>query len=519
MGESELRKLVRSYTNGMIPLEMYREQRRHIIDVIVGVPGATSPNIEESIHTSHNIPPVESLTDEAMPVNENDPLQALSQAGSQKPALSFNFKPLLIYGGLSIALTAGLVIGFLPDSDPEANLAEVQENLISSVNNQFTSRAKTLVDSFLENNEWNDLQINQFILDWELLDAEEKYQALHTEWGKAFAQLIKDRLAQVNSKPDTESPLTSLIATIDPSYMQIASISNVPETSGISHTVNEPPQTQSVAKAAKTNANPSRLDSKQLNRVLNKLSTAYEKGRLKEVMGLFSEDAATNHHNSSAEIEADYKQLFQTTRSRKIQFSDFSWTRKGSTIQGKGKYLAQLNPTNTNVDQVFSADVTVHLKENKGFKIKGLYLINQKFSTKLNQQAVALNRQAGTKPPNNEELQLLIARFVTYYDDGDVERLMGLFSREARTNETASLDDIRKDYIDLFRSTQTRRINIKSLTWKTSGKLAVGSGLFEATLQPQNTNDKRTVKGRIRISATKTDKNVFITRLLHNAQE
>ena len=522
MGETELHKLVRSYTNGMLPLEVYREQRRHIIDRIVGLPGAESPRVEPM---PYNTDPVQLEPIVKESANENDPLQALSQS-QQKASVNFKFKPLLVYGGLSVILTVVLVIGLMPESDStDSKTAEVQDsNLINSVNNQFTSKAKTLIDSFVAKNQWNDLSINQFILDWELLDQEEKYQALQTPWSKQFVQSIKSRLDQIETKPESNTPvaeekllISSLLATIDPSMIQMASIStpNSVPTQKPAQAEKQKPSNETTVPAAKTQ----QLNRKELDRVLKELSSAYEHGNLKKVMALFSDNAVTNHHNSLDEIRADYKQLFKTTRSRKIEFSDFAWSRKANSISGKGKYLARLNPLNTNVDQVFSADVAVSLQNNKkGYKITGLYLANQKFSTQLNKQVAEKPILPHILPPTNEELQLLIARFVTYYDDGDVERLMGLFSREAQTNETASLADIRKDYADLFRTTESRRINIKSLTWKTSGKLAVGSGMFEATIQPQNTKNFRTVKGKIRISATKSDQNVFITRLLHSAQ-
>lgn len=528
MGESELQNLVRSYTNGMIPLEVYREKRRLLIDALVGALKNELPELPEHQHV--NAEPTPASND------ANDPLKALSEA-KPKAKSGLNVNPILIYGSLSVIVTIAVMVGLLSgDSEPELAQAPGNEHVISGSNDQNSSKAKGLVDNFLTANQWDDLQINQLILDWELLEQEEKHQARQTAWNSEFTATIKAKLDEKNviakmgdqKAIDDQLLLSSLLSAIDPTVIvptptedPIQVVGPDPEQMQAKAAVADKTST-AVTSTTPVNRKTPRINHKAANKMLSQLSKAYENGNINRIMGLFTKDAVTNHHASAQEIKADYEQLFQTTSARKIKFSNFRWSTKGSTIQGKGRYLAQLNPKNTNVDQVFTADIAVHLKRNSNsYKIKGLYLVNQKFSTKLNNNEMMVASQSTrtkTLPPSNEELQMLIAKFITYYDDGDVERLMALFSREARTNETSTLADIRKDYLQLFSTTKSRQINIKSLTWKTSGKLAVGSGFFEATLKPQNTNNVRKVTGRIRISATKSDQNVFITRLLHNSQ-
>jgi hypothetical protein len=179
-----------------------------------------------------------------------------------------------------------------------------------------------------------------------------------------------------------------------------------------------------------------------------------------------------------------------------------------------------LNPKGTNIEQVFSADVKIVLDTTKTpARITGLYLANQQFSTSLSPSVKAAIPSAQTQPPpTKEELRNLLQDFVTSYNRGDLDKLMALFSQEARTNDRTNISQIRSDYEQLFQTTKSREIVLSDVTWKFNQNKAVASGLFEAKIQPLRDHQINVFRGKIRIAVTKFEGGILITQLLHNTQ-
>jgi hypothetical protein len=189
-------------------------------------------------------------------------------------------------------------------------------------------------------------------------------------------------------------------------------------------------------------------------------------------------------------------------------------------MEGSGKYMAHLNPKGTNIEQVFSADVKIVLDIAKSpATITGLYLANQQFSTSLSPSVKAAIPSAQTQPPpTKEELRNLLQNFVTSYNRGNVDKLMALFSQEARTNDRTDISQIRSDYEQLFQTTKSREIVLSDVTWKFHQNNAVASGQFEAKIQPLRDHQINVYRGKIRIAVTKYEGGILITQLLHNTQ-
>ena len=104
------------------------------------------------------------------------------------------------------------------------------------------------------------------------------------------------------------------------------------------------------------------------------------------------------------------------------------------------------------------------------------------------------------------------------YNRGDIEELMSLFSQEARTNDRSNINDIRRDYTQLFQTTKSREIILSDITWKINANHAVASGLFEVKGQPLNKHETNIYRGKIRIAVTKFEGGLLITQLLHSSE-
>lgn len=530
MSCSELTKLVKAYTNGEIPLEVYREQRRQIVDKVV----------EEPKHKK-----------------SNDPLDAFIASAPQKQSPHNLKSSTILLTVVGAVLVIGIGVFLLLNNRHDAD--NRQQNANDGANSTPTenkTHAQKLVEKFLRSDQWNEETINQFILDWQILSSAERQEAQNTAWFTRFKSVIQNHLESEKLRTNktaslSEDLLTSLLVTVDPGHFirqpffseksppSVQRPSAEPVTPSqplvIAGEQNQPPEPAKAVKAPpseskkpptvkpkvamrKTPSVVKAVDPVKLNNILSHFVASFQAGNLTTLMQLFSPHATTNYHSSAAEISNSYAELFQTTDIRELQFSDFSWKSLGSKVEGSGKYLAHLNPKGTNVDQVFTADVSITV-DNSGDDplILGLYLTNQQFSTNLRQAAKATTPAVPTPPPlENNELRVLLTNFVTAYNRGNIDSLMGLFSQEARTNDRSNINDIRDDYVQLFKTTRSREIVLTNITWDVDGTRAVANGFFEAKIQPLAGGDATVYRGKIRIAVTKFEGGILITQLLHN---
>lgn len=542
----ELKNLVKAYTNGELPLEIYREQRREIVEKFA--------------------------KDTPEPSNKNDPLASFPEVDSKKSAPSAN-KSIYIITAAVGTVVLGIAIAlflFSDETDPTVAKTEDTSDSQTYLNKESKTNAQRHIEKFLAVNLWDEQNINQLILDWQILSSTEKQQARSTKWFEGFKLDIQKRLDQQNpsSKGDTlnESLLNSLLATLDPSHfihqpfftqeststpeeieklidkapskaaevvtevmetkvakakLERTPVAVEPVDTKVTKKQQPKPTSEKVApQKTKKATQVAKIDPEITKQILSKFTQSFEEGNVKTLIQLFSTDATTNHHTSAKEIGSSYAELFQTTAKRDLEFSAFSWKQRGTQWEGSGKYLAHLNPKGTNIDQVFTADVTIVVnKLSDAPLITGLYLTNQKFSTSLREEvkkAIPVARKL--PPPDKDELRVLLKKFVASYNRGDIDSLMVLFSQEARTNDRNNFNEIRLDYEELFQTTSSRNIVLKNLTWDFSENIAVASGLFEVKIQPKASKNINIYKGKIRISATKYEGGVLITQLLHNTQ-
>ena len=118
-----------------------------------------------------------------------------------------------------------------------------------------------------------------------------------------------------------------------------------------------------------------------------------------------------------------------------------------------------------------------------------------------------------------DELNNLISRFVSAYKKGDVNKIMALFAPNARTNNRTTLDGIRADYIDLFKTTNFRDIAINSVFWEFDSQYARGVGEYRASVNPSGTNGSQTFLGKVTIQVSKRGNDLEMTRFYFSNQK
>jgi hypothetical protein len=100
---------------------------------------------------------------------------------------------------------------------------------------------------------------------------------------------------------------------------------------------------------------------------------------------------------------------------------------------------------------------------------------------------------AASPHPSTEDIEMLVARLVSFYEAGDTQGIIGLFDREQlglwRGFRTRSA------YSEFFRGTKDRRLRMDRLTWQTAPQAAQARG--QATLTADNTDGGTRIERKV----------------------
>lgn len=113
------------------------------------------------------------------------------------------------------------------------------------------------------------------------------------------------------------------------------------------------------------------------------------------------------------------------------------------------------------------------------------------------------------------EIEMVLARFIGSYDQGDVGGFMSLCDEQIRTNDNQGKSAVRKDYENLFNTTENRRMRLKDLNWMRDGNIAKGEGTFSVQIQGRGGQFSGHHSGKIRFELVKRDKGLLIKGLFH----
>ena len=121
---------------------------------------------------------------------------------------------------------------------------------------------------------------------------------------------------------------------------------------------------------------------------------------------------------------------------------------------------------------------------------------------------------AAPLPPANAEVEALFANFVDAYERGRLDAFAALFDENADTNLRRGRAAIRGEYDELFRLSQSRRMQFTRVSWRPVGDRAVANGEIIVKIRWR---DGRDVEQRVNVDMelVRRDGRVVIARLSH----
>lgn len=279
------------------------------------------------------------------------------------------------------------------------------------------------------------------------------------------------------------------------------------------------PEPATIAKLTPPVSKPDRMTEQELNQFIGRFVDAYQKGDINKVMSVFANNARTNNRTTSDGIRADYVDLFKSTNFREMDIKSVFWEFDDNFARGVGEYRARVSAAGTNGSQTFIGKITLQVQRvGNDLQMTRFYFSNQKVIAggAVNQSDTA--NTAAISEITDAELEGLLKQFIQSYNTGDIDNLTAVFSDDARTNDQSSLGGIRKDHVDLFANTASRRMTIRDMKWQKIADGAAGSGKFEVVVKANGSDVFNTYTGTIKIQAKRTDKGVLLTQMLHNVQ-
>lgn len=112
----------------------------------------------------------------------------------------------------------------------------------------------------------------------------------------------------------------------------------------------------------------------------------------------------------------------------------------------------------------------------------------------------------------------VLDQFSSSYQLGDIDRFMQLFSDDARS-EGGRKAQIRKDYEQLFDSTQARRIELLDMRWSPDSASARGEGGYLVHIRRKGGVGDEVFAGSIRLELIRRGRDVLISGLFHTPSD
>ena len=118
------------------------------------------------------------------------------------------------------------------------------------------------------------------------------------------------------------------------------------------------------------------------------------------------------------------------------------------------------------------------------------------------------------EPLRPEQLNGLVGSFTEQYQRGDLESLLALFDAAART-ERGDKKQIRAEYGELFRNSESRILYIWDMAWSADGRVTRGEGNYQARVIQRGDRSPRIYNGTVIFEVIQRDNRLLITGLYH----
>ena len=195
-------------------------------------------------------------------------------------------------------------------------------------------------------------------------DSEEKQSQKSLTSAKPAPSTSKTKQLEITQfvvKPNVvkqTTQLTALTAKAQPASQRITS-------AGVSSAVVSPPQKKNIETIVMTRG--------ELDNVVNQFTNSYNNGDINRLMALFAENARTNDRQSKLGIKADYAELFNNTKFRKLMINDINWQLGKGRAEGAAEFVVTVRAKNGLEENSFQGHIKITaIKQSKGVYITHL---------------------------------------------------------------------------------------------------------------------------------------------------
>ena len=168
-------------------------------------------------------------------------------------------------------------------------------------------------------------------------------------------------ITQIVVKPNVvkqTAQMTTLTAKAQPASQRITS-------AGVSSAV--------TSQSQKRNTETIIMTRSELDNVVNQFTNSYNEGDINRLMALFAENASTNDRQSKLGIKADYAELFNNTKSRKLMINDINWELGKGRAEGAAEFVVTVRAKNGLEENSFHGHIKITaIKQSKGVYITRL---------------------------------------------------------------------------------------------------------------------------------------------------
>lgn len=112
-------------------------------------------------------------------------------------------------------------------------------------------------------------------------------------------------------------------------------------------------------------------------------------------------------------------------------------------------------------------------------------------------------KTAKTSLPSADELDRLVANFIGSYNEGDLAEFMNLMDEDLRTDEPGGKAALRQAYMQIFRESRMRELELLELSWQRNGDTMVGSSAYVSQLTSRRDGATRTTRGHLRLEVSR----------------
>ncbi|KAF0190818.1 MAG: secretion ATPase [Gammaproteobacteria bacterium] len=113
------------------------------------------------------------------------------------------------------------------------------------------------------------------------------------------------------------------------------------------------------------------------------------------------------------------------------------------------------------------------------------------------------------------ELDKLVSRFTSAYQQGNLASLSGLLADDVKTNDSTGRNGVTDEYRKLFDVTEARNMVVTGVRWSEAGDTSRGEGEFTVTVRAKGRRAVQAYLGRIRLEVERRNDNIVISELRH----